>query len=144
MEAGDWIGAEEAPCVCQRWIAFQQFLGGRVVRSINLPFSPPPFPLFSSLGTVAPEPIVFALVNAKIDDLMTLSSYDWAGSTPIQQTSEYVLEIVTYLRNTLGRLVNLSPAVQGAMHFEAVKVRFFFFLWWLGTPLCLPMLKAKE
>lgn len=64
---------------------------------------------------------VYELVNIKIDQFLDLSNYSWMPSTPIPEPSQYMVDLVGYLKMVFTSvLVDLRPQIRKLVRFEAV------------------------
>ena len=74
-----------------------------------------------SVTSKAAEKRIFELVDAKVDEFLELSDYDWATSTMRNEPAPYITEMVSFLRTTIDqKLVNLPTQIKSFVYFDAL------------------------
>lgn len=74
-----------------------------------------------SFTSKAAEKRIFELVDAKVDEFLELSEYDWSTTVLRREPAFYVQEMVTFLRTTIDeKLANLPVQIKGFVYFDAL------------------------
>ncbi|SAM05391.1 hypothetical protein [Absidia glauca] len=67
------------------------------------------------------EKRIFELVNAKLDEFLELSDYDWETHEVQKQPSPHLQDLVTFLTNvTNAALLNLPESIKSLLYFDAL------------------------
>ncbi|KAI8335092.1 exocyst complex subunit Sec15-like-domain-containing protein [Chlamydoabsidia padenii] len=68
------------------------------------------------------EKRIFELVNAKLDEFLELSDYDWETHEVQKQPSPHLQDLVTFLTNvTNAALLNLPESIKSLLYFDALE-----------------------
>lgn len=74
-----------------------------------------------SVTSKAAEKRIFELVDAKIDEFLEFSEYDWSTTVARHEPAPYIQEMVTFLRTTIdSKLVNLPVQIKNFVYFDAL------------------------
>lgn len=74
-----------------------------------------------SVTSKAAEKRIFELVDAKIDEFLEFSEYDWGTTVVRHEPAFYVQEMVTFLRTTIDeKLANLPLQIKNFVYFDAL------------------------
>ncbi|CCG81161.1 putative Exocyst complex component Sec15 [Taphrina deformans PYCC 5710] len=74
-----------------------------------------------SVTSKAAEKRIFELVDAKIDEFLEFSEYDWTTVQARHEPASYVQEMVAFLRTTIdSKLANLPLQIKGFVYFDAL------------------------